>query len=870
MSEPQSATSTTSIDVDEITQSLSIPSSKPIQVTSYLNDRYPTQQSLTTALPTLDTHLSSAESRLHNHLTSIITHHRHDTKTASSAIDATTATSNHLKSTLTALTSAAQTAHSNVATALAPAVPVYTALTNVIHTLQALDSLISLDDAVHKLEKSARTADLESLARDSSPFQIVSTSISTLDSLTSSSPKKSMQIKGLDRLRSRASVANESIRAITLNAFKLHSDAVSNMDAASTETHQLAVRILSSACTVAQSMGNDVRAEVVGAFVRRRRASLRAAFTNEQGLTSTDKKFSWVRKELRTHWAHLGGERVDRGWGKVFPKDWSVDRKIADGLIAECRDSVSIALDLGGGERDVDLMILALGKSKEFEIELDRRFGIIATTSTVNHDVKSSSFVGAISDCFGPWMGAFVIHEDEHLNAGLSELVRDETWKTGDDEYDNSTNSKTPSSITSSSAVLKSATELFLSIKKSMRTCATLDTRQPLFSLHRVFRKHLTTYASVLVRNLPGIRGNSLADSSTQPSDFDDKLRKACLIVNTAYYCSVTTEQLEENLRKIVTSVFKDDIDMNSERERFNMVCVKGIQSIVALVEEDVEIDLKIISNKDWLSSISNVGDASPYTEKVSIKLSSLVKKAHERLSRPQHFRFLVEKIAAAVIGRVHQHVYECDQISNITAQQILLDIITLKGLLVGLPASVNAATATTFVKFVNREMGRVEGVLKVILAPLKSCVDTYVTLISDTGGADDFQKVLEIGGLKRAEAAPLVLEYSRRIGPSQRLKPPSRDGHHEHDERNRNLKTNLSNQFQQQQQGAGLVPVDAAEAAGAAVDSVKNLLGRFGSSLIETGASQFGQVSSQLESTTDRLKKEAASASARWPFFGK
>lgn len=1004
-------------DLDEL-KHLSIPLTSPVQITSYLNERFPTQSALMSNLEEFSSKLSAAESRIDMQLATLMRMHRHDTTKTTAAITETDAAVDNLREELMVLTQSTAKAQENMENALKPAMPVYTALQNVSATLDALDAIVKLEEAVQILEQVTRTSDLSILVNNKNDtIQALNSSLSALNT------DDTRKIRGVGPLRSRALVAREGLRASVLNAFKLHSDAVSNMDSATTEKHTAAVETLRLACQVAEMMGSEVKAEVIGAFVRRRRASLRAAFgTTERSvkvLSDTERRFAWVRRELRTHWAHLGGERINRGWGRVFPTEWFVAKRVADGLIAECRDVTAAALD-AGAHHDVDTMIMALAKAKEFEAELNRRFEIVSTAETslqssaqpgtnsptVSSNHTQSSFIGAISDCFGPWMNAFVSHEENQLGSTLSQLVRDETWRS---EYDMSSeksgginaekmnNSDKPTSTgngatalstgtksdkhddpllsgadRTAAVVLKSATELFLAIKKSMRTCASLDVRQPLFSLHRVFRKHLATYASVLVRHLPGVRGKNVESTtiSNIPSsssssdrattgDFEIKIIKTCAIINTAHYCSVTTEQLEGRVRETIATPFKTDVDLSPERERFGTVCARGIQAVVALTEEDVDIHLRTISTRDW-SQLSEVGDTSLYIDEAGRKLTATVHTISRRLSKT-HLRFLLEKLASAVIARVRTHIYRCAEssstgavagtgavsvaasssssgttseaaavaamamstssagssnnnarsgglrqsggISSIAAQQLLLDVTSLRGILVGLPSSVHAATATTFVKLVNRDIGRVEAILKVILAPLPACIDTYVALVADHGSAPDLQRVLDIRGLKRADAAPLILDYSRRIAPSQRLRAGTPHSHRRDDDAtraasmgvgqtqqrsyNNNSNDGMGDVRRVRTEGGGgggdertslgissssssmgTTAAAAGTDAAAAVDTVKNLFGRIGNSLIETGLTdRLEQVSSQFESTTDQLKKGVAAS--RWNLFG-
>lgn len=823
---PSGTTGFPSLDV--ITD-LAIPLDTSIDVSAYINAQFPTEAHLNQNLSSFLARLEEAEAKLDTHLASLVRHHRNDTHPASQAVRETQQSLTSLQSSLATLTAAAEDAQSQIDAALKPAAPIHKALENTAATSAALEALVALDDAVTKLEAAAASPTLDLVATNLTVFETVRSSLALFDQ------HKSSPLRRVPQLRARAAVATETIRSTTLISFRRHSDTLST-PRANPATLDAAVAHLRTACLVADAMGSDVRAELLGTFIRSRKASFRAAFEMDSaGFTTMEKRFVWLRNDLRKNWARLGGERVDRGWGLVFPQEWDVARRVADGVMREIREWTSRTLD-AGADRDVVLMVSALSKTKEFEIELDRRFSV---------EEGAQSFAGLVSESFGPWMGAYVQQEDEHLAVVLAELVREETWDCGE------------------GTVLRSATELFLLIKKSMRTCASLDIRQPLFSLHRVFRKHLSSYAVILVKHLPGVHGNALADSS-EGKEYERKLFAACAIVNTAEYCCTTLEQLEEILRKTVQEAYASDIDLGAEKEKFGTVSAKGIQSLVSLLNEDFESELRQISQGDW-SSWAEVGDTSKYVVNIGTKLTRSAKVLSELLSKG-HFRFTLEKFAAAFINRYTDHVYKCEQMNNFGAQQILLDVSAVKSLLLGIPASVHASVPGTFVKHVNREMGKIEAMLKVILAPVGASVDTYVALVPN-GTAEDFQKVLEIRGLRRADAAPLVLDYSRRIGPAQRLKPSQRGGLQNTacsssatpDERERDTAGSLA-------LSKSGVQSEQPQTQSAAVDSMKSLFGRLGSSLMESGITdRIDQVSSQFESTTDRLKKEAAARGFRF-----
>lgn len=821
---------------------LNIPFDASLDISAYINATFPDEASLSANIKPFLSRLDATLARLDAQLANLIRDHRADGVASKALLDSTLASVDALQGRLETLTDAAKKADEDMQNALAPARPLYTALENTAATASALDALVSLEEAVGKLENTAGESSLAGVAADLDVFASVRESLALFDGMNET---EGNGLRRLPELRARAAVAMETLRGSILSEFRRMSDVVSM--AGSVEPAKLddAVARLRTACLVAQAMGKEVQAEVIGSFIRGRKMAFRAAFEMDMnGFSGVEKRFLWLRRELRMNWARLGGERIDRGWGVVFPNDWGVAWRVADGIVRELRDWTSATLD-AGADRDVAVMVSALSKTKEFEIELDRRFGSLKNTDNGMENVPS--FVGAVSESYGPWMGAYVNQEDEHLQVVLQELLRDEKWTCED------------------GTVLRSATELFLVIKKSMRTCASLDIRQPLFSLHRVFRKHLGAYASSLIKHLPGVRGNALADSSN-PKDYGQKVQRACAIINTAEYCSSTVEQLEESLQKTVQEVYAGDIELSTEREKFATVAAKGVQSIVALLGEDLEPHLRELSAQDW-ASWPEVGDNSKYVERIAAKLMSSAKDLAERLSK-HHFRFMLEKFAASFIPRYQSHIYECQQMNNLGAQQILLDASAVKALLLGLPASVRAPIPGTYVKFVNREMGKIEAMLKVILAPVSVSVDTYVALVPE-GTAEHFQKVLEIRGLRRADAAPLVLDYFRRIGPAQRLRPQQREAVALLSKSTASPRKTTQHNASQAGTSTASTPTDQSDnghGQNAAVDSVKSLFGRLGTSLMDSGITdRLGQVSSQFESTTDRLKREAAARGFRF-----
>jgi hypothetical protein len=113
--------------------------------------------------------------------------------------------------------------------------------------------------------------------------------------------------------------------------------------------------------------------------------------------------------------------------------------------------------------------------------------------------------------------------------------------------------------------------------------------------------------------------------------------------------------------------------------------------------------------------------------------------------------------------------LYSCQGMSDAGAQQLLLDAAALKGHLLRIPSLSKTQVPATYIKYVNREMGKGEAILKVVLSAPEMSVKTYVALIPD-GSAVEFQRILDMRGLRRADAASIVLQYTRIAGPRREL----------------------------------------------------------------------------------------------------
>ncbi|KAI8556086.1 hypothetical protein RHMOL_Rhmol05G0224700 [Rhododendron molle] len=449
---------------------------------------------------------------------------------------------------------------------------------------------------------------------------------------------------------------------------------------------------------------------------------------------------------------------------------------------------------------DVGTLLLALQRTLEFEEELADKFGAGTRSKEAGNDFEDTgetnnqaisdirkkyekklaahqgseskekdgqkdllvpgagfNFRGIISSCFEPHMAVYVELEEKTLMENLEKLVQEETW---DIEEGTQTN------------ILSSSMQVFLIIRRSLKRCSALTKNQTLLNLFKVFQRVLKAYATKLFTRLPkggtGIVAAATGmDGQIKTSDRDERL--ICYIINTAEYCHKTDE--------------------------FSAVITKALVTLVHGLETKFDAEMAAMTRIPW-ATLESVGDQSAYINSINTILTSSIP-VLGRLLSPIYFQFFLDKLASSLGPRFYLNIFKCKQISETGAQQPYLKGICLHEYqdVVGhsgykdhssgysppwktgefiLVNNMNSLTsgASNYSKFVSREMSKAEALLKVILSPIDSVADTYRALLPE-GTPSEFQRILELKGLKRADQQSILDDFDKR-GPEISQPPPA------------------------------------------------------------------------------------------------
>jgi hypothetical protein len=170
-----------------------------------------------------------------------------------------------------------------------------------------------------------------------------------------------------------------------------------------------------------------------------------------------------------------------------------------------------------------------------------------------------------------------------------------------------------------------------------------------------------------------------------------------------------------------------------------------------------LEGPLATMSRAAW-ASVTEVGDQSPYVAELSRLLRLVMPRIRARVGEDS-FRVFCDKFARTFTSRYSSAIFRCKKIGELGAQQLLLDAQAIRALLLSAPTLRGISRSSSaaddddvdggaidelaapapggYVNYVQREMPRVEMLLKIIAAPKERFADTIKALWPEARTAD-------------------------------------------------------------------------------------------------------------------------------------
>jgi len=517
-----------------------------------------------------------------------------------------------------------------------------------------------------------------------------------------------------------------------------------------------------AAASCVDALGPSMRREVVTQFCLRILEDYKEIFQppkEASQLETAERRYAWLKRAVRDY---------EERHAHTFPSEWRVQCGLCMHFCHVTRQHLVEVLSMTSHMVDPELMVRVLRKSIDFENELARKYpaderpapaeksGAASTAglglkypdamgkarpAAVADDGEDAEFAprfkGIISECFDAYLGTWVRHEERQL---LEEMSRgtapgaDEVIEQGGGDEEDDDGSFEPKLL------YKSATTLFASMKGSMTKCAGFSTHNTLFDVFQVFRKAMSQYTDRLEKQLPKVTSAPLEARDVQ---------RVCCVIGTAEYCDETLPQLADSLLQVIDPSFEEKVTFTAEQDGLHQLMNRANETLVLSVGCSLDEAFSKMTRTAWASFSQDVGDHSPYVGDISERLPKQLGPVSANLSKI-HYLFFCDKFVQSFVARFVAEIYRCRKISEQGAQQLLLDTSLIKTTLLEAPvvAGQGRQMQTAYSRYVLREMGRAEAMLKVLSSPDAVDASQVASLLGEDGRATseaDVQRLLAL-----------------------------------------------------------------------------------------------------------------------------
>ncbi|KAJ2511107.1 Vacuolar protein sorting-associated protein 53 [Coemansia sp. RSA 1939] len=523
-------------------------------------------------------------------------------------------------------------------------------------------------------------------------------------------------------------------------------------------------RAVHDACLCLDALGEQIR--VIDMYCDLQLRAYAAIFQLDDDvsqLENASRRYAWLRRILRNY---------SEEHASLFPDAWRVGEELSRKFSVLTRDHLSEIMATHN-EIPVAHLMTAMTDTIAFETQCNKKFNIVP-----RHDADESQqtgalyiyedtgaaaepFAGLISCAFEPYLSIFISAEQAKFDAMVAKFQQEPVAVDNDPSL----------------TVLASSTDLLYQFRESLKQCAALATGQAMVDLSQVFSRSLSAYArDVLTHKLPRISPQSAAAART--ASLLDELKHVCLIVNTADYCASVATQLEQKIVDRVDSASKPKVTFSACRDALLTTINASIRVLVSgVVDTMCDPAFAALAQVPW-QSLHMVGDQSSYVMLAVSAMDAAASSIRQSMSGSRYFRSFCDKFAARFTDRYMAAISKAGPISEVGAEQLLLDAQALKSALLAMPVSAAGDAGekdsgnhrnpppAAYARIVAQGVGKIEAILKAILAssdPPDALVDRFL-LLFPAAPKDTFQQILALKGIRPAEQHVYSRALRRRL----------------------------------------------------------------------------------------------------------
>eukprot|EP00916_Digyalum_oweni_P005290 GHVL01009273.1.p1 GENE.GHVL01009273.1~~GHVL01009273.1.p1 ORF type:complete len:616 (-),score=126.31 GHVL01009273.1:1101-2948(-) len=567
-------------------------------------------------------------------------------------------------------------------------------------------------------------------------------------------------------------------------------------------------KMIAEACLAVDALDPQLRVDITTHFCLELLNEYISAFSqgsNDQQLQQVERRFAWLRRKL--------GE-YEHKFTDVFPPKWRIPAVLSEMFCHETRQQLVEILGSQYASTHALELVKILKKSVEFERELEEKHNkhiclerdsdksligsspigeytdvLQEVTKNEEEEENVSRFKGIISECFEAYLQPWVTLEEQSLmkvvnDACLedddSKLEQPQKKSVDDDEDD------------VHYFVYQSAGTVFSACNTTLRNAWTVSQYQILWEMFQMTRKVIIKYLEYLQSKIPSRQVIEQKNGKVS----DPHIREICCVAGTSDYCEHTLKSMKSLLVEKINESYKTLINVDTEIQ-FTWSLRQNVQdALLYSVEIQCESAFAQMQQSDWSSIV--VGDQSPYVTEISGILSSTYYVVYDLISTI-FWRSLCDRIGQRILSKFIGAIYSARQISEMGAQQLLLDAGMLRRCLLEVPPQVSGQPNTNvYERLVKAQMGKADGVLKVLSSSVSSKEDIVELLVGQGFAAPTESELNRILQLKFSDSTspPMKPQGAHKIpsAPSANYAPQQVGG----DGRNtmQLLKDRLENDF--------------------------------------------------------------------------
>ncbi|KAF9268827.1 hypothetical protein L218DRAFT_917932 [Marasmius fiardii PR-910] len=501
--------------------------------------------------------------------------------------------------------------------------------------------------------------------------------------------------------------------------------------------------VIADACQVVDVLGLEVRSQLIERYVALELKEYRRIFrtSDEAGqLDNIPRRFAWFRRLLQNH---------ELEQGRVFPGEWKVEWFLLAKFTEVTRDDITTLLSGAGKTLTVTSLLENLQIVNDFEVSMSKKWAtpfrdMLQHTATANSRPPKS-----IKASFEPHMAVFVDAQDKALTDMLAPHRRAKVSKsTPRASLETNSTDDAEDSDPSPMIVLPSSTELFYFYGQSLEQCAKLSTGQPLFDLYNVHKKWLKIYAEEVLA--ASLKRPSVASRKSTESRFDvNELKQAATVINTADYCQTTASELEDKVKGKVSDDFKDKISFQNESDLFLSVISAAIGIQLRELETACDPAFNSMLHSPW-STLNQVSGPSAYIADLVRAIEQVTEVVRPTVEQKKYLRNFFDKACSLLVAKFTNSLVKSRPLGEIGAEQLLIDLQTVKAFLSKMPGE--SLITTSYTRSLAKSASRLESLLKVIVTPFdpaEGFILNYTLLIGDASFSN-FQKILDLKGVPK------------------------------------------------------------------------------------------------------------------------